>query len=247
MTLAHDARGRIRLLPLVVWLAMAVLIGLGTWQAQRLGWKTELIERIEARIAAPAIPLPGDLTAANVDDLEFTRVRLAGIFRHEAEMIVLARPRKGEAGSRVVTPIETDDGRWVLVDRGWIPIGAEDPARRSQGQIGGKATVDGLLRGRPQTNPFTPDNRPGENVWYWIESEAMAKRAGIAPLPFYVEAGPAANPGGLPIGGRPVIDIPNNHLQYAITWYGLAAGLLAVYVFYRRAERRRPTEIGMTA
>ena len=63
-----------------------------------------------------------------------------------------------------------------------------------------------------------------------------------APQPFYVEAGPAANPGGLPVGGRPVIDIPNNHVQYAITWYGLAAGLLAVYVFYRRAERRRPAD-----
>ena len=100
----------------------------------------------------------------------------------------------------------------------------------------------GLLRGRPETNPFTPDNQPDENVWYWVQLDAMAARAGVPPLPFYVEAGPAANPGGLPIGGRPVVELANNHLQYAITWYGLAAGLLAVYVFYRRGERRRPTD-----
>jgi len=240
--MAHEEQGRIRLLPLLVLPALAVLIGFGTWQVHRLSWKTELIERMQARLSAPAIPLPENITAANIDDLEFTHVRLTGTFRHADEMIVLARPRKGEVGSRVVTPMESESGRVVLIDRGWIPADADDPAARSQGQIAGLTTVEGLLRGRPETNPFTPDNQPDDNVWYWVQPDAMAVRAGMPPLPFYVEAGPAANPGGLPIGGRPVIEIANNHLQYAITWYGLAAGLLAVYVFYRRGERRRSTD-----
>jgi len=243
MTQARDGRGQAGLLALIVWPAIAVLIGLGTWQAQRLVWKTELIERMQARLSAPAKALPSDITASSINELEFTRVLATGVFRHESEMIVLARTRKGEAGSRVVTPFVTEAGRSVLVDRGWVPIGAEDPAGRAQGQIVGTTTVEGLLRGRPQTNPFTPDNQSAENVWYWIEPEAMSVHAGFEPQTFYVEAGPAANPGGLPVGGRPVAEIANNHLQYAITWYGLAAGLLGVYVFYRRAERRRSAEL----
>ncbi len=242
MSPARDPRGRARLLALMVWPAIAALIGLGTWQVHRSGWKTELIASIETRRSAPAIPLPSDLMADDVAEREFTHVRVTGRFRHQDEMIVLARSRKGAAGSRVVTPLETDDGRVVLVDRGWIPIGAEDPAERAEGQTAGLVALNGLLRARGQTNSFTPDNQPEANIWYWIDPEAMAKRAGIAPQPIYVEAGPAANPGGLPVGGRPVIDIPNNPVQYAITWYGLAAGLLAVYVFYRRAERRRPAD-----
>ena len=194
---------------------------------------------METRIQAPAVPLPADLTAANIRETEFTHVRLTGQFHHDKEMIVLARPRKGVVGARVVTPMETDDGRWVLVDRGWIPADAGDAARRLEGQVAGPTSVEGLLRAPPQTNPFTPDNQPAQNAWYWIDPEAMAAHAGVAPQPFYVEAGPAPNPGGLPIGGRPVLDIANNHLQYAITWYGLALGLLAVYVIYRRSERRQ--------
>ncbi len=238
MNAARRARSRAGLLDLLVWPAIAVLVGLGTWQVQRLGWKTDLIDRMEARLSAPAVPLPRDITAANIDEWEFTRVHLTGVFRHELEMIVLSRPRQGEAGSRVVTPFETEGGRLVLVDRGWVPVGAEDPARRADGQIEGPMKVEGLLRGKPQTNLFTPDNQPDRDVWYWIDAEAMSARAAIAPQPFYIEAGPAPNPGGLPIGGRPVVEIPNNHLQYAITWYGLAAALLAVYVIFRRAERR---------
>lgn len=239
MTETSKHRRQARLLALMVWPSLAVLIGLGSWQLQRLGWKTDLIAKMTARIEASAVPLPADVSAATIDDLEFTQVRVTGRFRHADEMVVLARPRKGEAGSRVVTPMETEDGRWILIDRGWIPIGAEDPARRSGGQITGSTSVEGLLRAPPQTNLFTPNNRPEENVWYWIDPAAMAERAGFAPQPFFVEAGPAPNPGGLPVGGRPVLDIPNNHLQYAITWFGLAAGLLAVYVIYRRSERRR--------
>ncbi len=239
MTQASQSRRPARLLPLFVWPALAVLVGLGTWQVHRLDWKTTLIATIEARAGAPAIPLPADLTSENIGDIEFTHVRLAGVFQHDEEMIVVSRPRKGVVGSRVVTPIETENGQRVLVDRGWIPAGAEDPMLRAEGQVAGVTTVEGLLRAPQQTNPFTPDNQPGENAWYWIDPAGMAEHAGFAPQMFYFEAGPAPNPGGLPIGGRPVLDIANNHLQYAITWYGLAFGLLAVYVIYLRSERKR--------
>lgn len=236
---AGGANRRSVLLTVLVLAGVAVLLALGTWQVQRLGWKTDQIKQMEARIAAPPIPLPADIDAATVEAREFTQVEITGVFRHEKEMIVLARVRQGKAGSRVITPLETDDGRVVLVDRGWVPTGAEDPRERAAGQIEGLTTVNGLLRARQRTNLFTPENQPELNVWYSIDAAEMAKHAGVSAEPFYVEAGPAENPGSLPIGGRPVLEIPNNHLQYAITWYALAAGLIVVYLVFRRGERRR--------
>ena len=116
-------------------------------------------------------------------------------------------------------------------------MAAEDPARRAAGQITGTVSIEGTVRVAPAAHWVTPDNQPDHNAWYRIDLAAMAAHAGAPPLGIYVEAAEAANPGGLPIGGRPVARIVNNHLQYAITWYGLAAVLLVVYVFFRRGER----------
>ena len=230
---------RSRAAALFVWPGLALLIALGTWQGHRLQWKTTLIEAIAARRDAPPIPLPAELDAPRADTLEFTRVALTGRFDHQAEMILLARPRHGHAGSRVITPFAVMGGPVILVDRGWVPVAAEDPPRRAEGQIAGTVSIEGIVRVAPPANWFTPDNQPDRDAWYRIDLAAMAAHAGVPPLGFYVEAGEAAIPGGLPIGGRPVARIVNNHLQYAITWYGLAVVLLVVYVFFRRGERTR--------
>ena len=120
-----------------------------------------------------------------------------------------------------------------------MPVAAEDPARRAEGQITGTVSIEGIVRAAPPANWFTPDNQPDREAWYRIDLRAMAAHAGVPPLGVYVEAAEAAIPGGLPIGGRPVARIVNNHLQYAIIWYGLAVVLLVVYVFFRRGERSR--------
>lgn len=218
--------------------AVLVLVGLGAWQLQRLQWKTELLATIQQQMAAPPLDLAA-IDLGRLDELAWRRVTLTGAFDHDKEMILLARTRNKQAGAHVITPFRADDGRWLLVNRGWVPRAYEDPARRAQGQIAGTVSLDGVTRVPPQPGGFTPDNVPGQ--WYWIDIPAMAAAAGVALLPFIVEAGSNQNPGGLPIGGQTRVDIPNDHLGYAFTWFSLAAILIVIAaLFYRRETRGAP-------
>lgn len=160
------------------------------------------------------------------------RVALSGRFRADAEMIVLAQIRDGLAGVRLVAPLELADGRAVLVDRGWAP-GVEAAARPEDA-----AAVEGLLRGPPAGSPFRPDNRPEDDVWYWIDPAAMARAAGLPPADFYVQADGPGTDARYPAPGGGALRLRNEHLHYAIIWFGLAAGLLAVYAAYRRRAAR---------
>lgn len=232
--------------------AFAVLIGLGTWQLERLAWKAEIIAFREARLAAPAIPLPADLAEDGLAEadlaenrealaaLENRRVRVAGVLLHERE-IYLAASRRGSVGFDVITPLRRADGTVVLVDRGWTPAAERDPARRPQGQVEGQVAVAGVVRLTGGRGWFTPDNDPARNYWFWLDLPAMTRFAGVDAPPLVVVAGPAPNPGGLPIGKEARVELRNDHLQYAITWYALA---LALAVIYFLSQRRPPPAAG---
>lgn len=227
-------RFRLRLWPtLITAPALAVLLGLGTWQVERLHWKEGLNATLAARLAAPAVApeaLPVDPA-----DAEFRRVRLDGRFRHDRELYLGPRTLRGEVGVHVVTPFERTSGGTVLVDRGFVPAARKDPATRAEGQVAGVVTVDGVVRLPGRRGLFTPDDEPRANQWFVVDPPAMAAAAGIgAVAPWYADAGPAPNPGGLPVGGQTVVMLPNNHLQYAVTWYGLAAALVVIYVLSSR-------------
>jgi surfeit locus 1 family protein len=210
---------------IVAVLALAVLLGLGLWQLDRLQWKRDLIAAIETRARAPAVPL-----SATAE--EFTRVSTSGTFDHTRERLILAQTHEREVGVVVVTPLRLDDGRLLLVDRGWLPDAARSVIARPQGAV----TVEGLLRLPPTPNRFTPDNRPEADQWYRIDPAEMA---GSEALPFYLEA-TMVNPGGWPLARQRALSLRNDHLQYARTWFALAVGLLVVYVLFRReAERAR--------
>ncbi|MEX1206465.1 MAG: SURF1 family protein [Dongiaceae bacterium] len=214
--------------------AVLVMLALGTWQVERLLWKEALIAQRVERTAAPAVPLPGagdDLAA-----VEYRRAVVTGEFLHDREMYLAARSLRGNPGYHVVTPLRLSDGRAVLVDRGWVPMDRKDPARRAAGQMVGPVTLDGVIRRAGAPGWLVPDNKPADNVWFWVDPPAMAAQAGVAEAaaPVYLEAGSAENPGGFPIGGQTRINLPNDHLQYAITWYALAAALLVIYVLYHR-------------
>jgi surfeit locus 1 family protein len=225
--------------------ALAVLVALGIWQLQRLAWKDALIAERQARSAAPAMTLP-----AEIDDpeaLAFTRVRVRGSFLHEAEMYLVARPLAGRPGLHVVTPLVLEDGRALLVDRGWVPEARKDPATRAEGQLAGVVELEGLLRigGWTGYSWLKPENQPAENVWYRVEPAAMAEAADLARAvtAVYLDAGPAENPGGLPKGGQTRVHMANDHLGYAITWFALAVALVAVYLIYHlRGPSGRPEE-----
>ncbi|MEE8274607.1 MAG: SURF1 family protein, partial [Alphaproteobacteria bacterium] len=143
----------------------------------------------------------------------------------------------GTVGFRVITPLERDDGPAVLVERGWVPAEARDPERRPEGQLTGAVTIEGVLRTRGRRGWFTPDNEVARNYWFWLDLPAMAAYAGEGVPPLVVEAGPAPNPGGLPVGREYRVGLTNDHLGYAITWYALAVALAVIYVL---SQRRPP-------
>jgi surfeit locus 1 family protein len=224
--------------------AFAVLIGLGVWQLQRLEWKQGLIAQIEARTKGPPITLEDAVALAGEGrDPSYYRVRVDGRFHHAKERYLYA-VSDGRVGWHVITPLETEDGDVVLVDRGFVPDELKDLSARALGQVEKVVTVTGIVR-TPETQAvFTPDNEPKVNRWFWRDLAGMARSmfpAGTTEVaPFFLEADKSEVPGGWPEGGQTRLEIPNNHLQYAITWFLLAAGLLIVYGLYVRSHYRRP-------
>ena len=212
--------------------AVAVLLALGTWQIDRLNWKRGLIAEIAARTAAEPAPLPaGAFTAA---DWNFRRVRLEGTFRHGHEFHLLAPNRRGGFGYHVLTPFERIGGGLVLVDRGWVPDSKKDAATRAAGQIEGVVEVSGIARVPWRKTWITPDNDIAANVWFEPDLNAMGAQLGAVLAPILIEADAEANPGGLPLGGQTRLEIVNNHLAYAITWYVLALAAMVIFMIHRR-------------
>jgi surfeit locus 1 family protein len=219
-------------------LGLAVLLALGTWQVERLQWKQALIGERQAQLAAPAASLPA--TATDWRAWDFRPVIVQGEFRHDLEQLFGVSAIDGRIGHHVLTPLVRPGGAAVLVDRGWVPADRAHPSTRREGQTTGPARVTGIARWRGGDRPgwFTPDNKPEQGLWYWYDLAALQHRMGLQLLPVVVEADATPNPGGLPVGGQTRTELSNNHLQYAITWYGLAAGLLGVWVAFGLAWGR---------
>ncbi len=217
--------------------AILVLLALGTWQVQRLHWKEALIATISERTHAAPLPL-ADIEArfASGVGVDYWPVMAQGEFLHEGERHFLAT-HAGQSGFYIYTPFRLADGRIVFVNRGFAPYDLKEASKRSAGQVAGPVSISGLARDPLAEKPswVVPDNDPDANVFYWKDIKAMAATAGLPEsadvLPFFMEAGDAPNPGGWPVGGVTIVELPNSHLQYAFTWYGLAAALLGVMIF----------------
>jgi surfeit locus 1 family protein len=218
-------------------LGLAILFGLGVWQLERLAWKNDLIARVEARTQAPATPLPpeNEWNRLTGERDEYRRVTVSGIFRHDREVqvytVVSEEPgRHAGPGYWVLTPLELPSGAFVIVNRGFVPEGKKDPATRREGQTAGSVTLAGLLRMPEQAGFFTPANDPARNAWYRRDPAEIARAYGLSRVAsFTIDADATPNPGGLPEGGRTRVRFPNNHLQYAVTWFGLALALAGVF------------------
>lgn len=225
---------------------LAILVGLGFWQLERLAWKEDLIARVEARTKAPAVLIPEEADWSNVGASrdEYRHVRASGRFQHAREALVytvLSEPKGRFSGQGywVLTPLELANGAVVIVNRGFVPLERKDPATRREGQIEGPVTVTGLLRMPEVTNWFTPANEPARGAWYWRDPVEIAKHFGLArAAPFMIDADAAPIFGGLPQGGETRLVFSNNHLGYAITWFGLALALLGVFTVFARRRLR---------
>jgi len=220
---------------------LALLVGLGVWQLKRLAWKEGLIAHIEARSTAPPITLKEAVEAARNGDASYFRVQVEGRFLNDKERYLYALS-DGTPGWEVITPLATDGGDVVLVDRGFVPDALRDPASRSQGQIEGVVAVTGLVRAPEAKDTFTPDNDPARNRWFWRDLTGMAgsmfPQGATGTAPFFLAAERSEVPGGWPKGGQTRLALTNNHLQYAITWFALAFCIVVIYAFYVRSRLR---------
>jgi surfeit locus 1 family protein len=216
---------------------LLLLLGLSFWQIERLFWKRELIAQREAALAAASAAVPHALEEAR--GMEFRHVTDEGLFLHDKEIFLGATSEAGRNGYHVLTPLQEPTGRVVFVNRGFIPAELKDPAKRQAGQIAGRVRVEGLLRLPPTKKPawFLPDNRPDLNYWFWVDLPAMAAADKLDRVAlFYIDADATLNPGGWPKGGVTRIKLPNDHLQYAITWFSLAVALIVVYFLFHRRD-----------
>jgi surfeit locus 1 family protein len=211
--------------------------GLGVWQVERRAWKLDLIAKVEARIGAPPTALPPRREWGG--DLAYRRVRAVGRFLNNRETFVQAVTERG-AGWWVMTPLVLSAPRpdVILVNRGFVPPERRDG--RARRNPDGMVAVTGLIRNTEPGGAFLRSNDPASDRWYSRDVAAIARARGLAhTAPFFVDADATANAGGYPIGGLTIIAFRNNHLMYAITWFGLAALSLAGAVLVLRVRPGR--------
>ena len=228
-------------LTLLFLFALATLISLGVWQLQRLAWKQDLLERIAIAQAEPAIALTEALSAHRAGmEVEYARVVTDCPGLDQARYVKLFSVRDGVLGFRAVSACEVDDATWgsILVDRGFVaepdaarlPTGGSKPEHRP---------VVGILR-LPEPPTFvTPQDRPAENAWFRRDIAAMASALGAkTPAPLFLMLESPPPPGFGPTPAPLPASISNRHLGYALTWFGLAAALTAVYAAMLLKGRR---------
>lgn len=234
-------------------LAFAVLIGLGCWQVQRKAWKQALIATLTERLAAApeALPPVGAWTSLSRDRDEYRRVEFTAEFDNAKEALVFAaatgfRPDVSQPGDWVFTPARLADGGIVMVNRGFVPDKRREPASRLEGQSAGPLAITGAMRWPDDRHWFTPNDDPAHNLWFSRDPAAIAAAKGMGVVaPFYVEQEAPTPPGGLPQPGRLVVSLPDNHLQYALTWFGLAAVLAFVFVSWAFTSRNSTPRKGV--
>jgi surfeit locus 1 family protein len=218
----------------------ASLIGLGVWQVQRLHWKLDLIATMARKMHAAPVAVDGaGAPFAWLPQNDYARVSLQGRFDNAKEAYVFATGPGGRPVYHVLTPFITDAGHIYLVDRGMVPMEKRNPASRAGGQIEGETHLIGIWRTPDGPGLFTPAPDAAYRVWYARDVAAIAAADHIrVAAPVVIEADATPNPGGWPKGGQTVVDLPNNHLSYAATWFGLAAGLIGVYLAYHMSKGR---------
>jgi surfeit locus 1 family protein len=233
-------------------LAFAILLGLGTWQLQRKAWKEALIATLTQRAHAPPGALPGRAEWASLDpqDDEFRHVKFSATFDTAKEALVYAVPSAFRSdvsgpGYWMFTPARLPDGGIVMVNRGYVPEARKDPATRAQGQVAGVVDIVGIMRWPEAPGWFTPAAEPAKNLWFARDPLAIAAAKGLAPVaPFYVEQEAPTPPGGLPHPAATEVHLRDEHLQYALTWFGLAIVLVVVFGAWVRSSRREGRSSG---
>lgn len=223
--------------------ALVVLVSLGTWQMQRLAWKEDLLATIERRTTQEPLPLDSVVAKlASGADIEYTPVQALGYFDHANEQHFFAT-FDGLSGYYIYTPLMLEKDSYIFVNRGFVPFDKKDQNTRPETLVSLSQDVVGLARSAPEAKAgwVVPENDLEKNVFHWKDLNAMIARTGRPSeqfVPMFIDRDNKANPTQLPVGGVTMIDLPNNHLQYAMTWYGLALTLIGVLGFYFMRQKK---------
>jgi surfeit locus 1 family protein len=235
---------------LVTLIAFAILISLGTWQLQRKAWKENLIETLTRKFAGPAIDLPPPAQWASLrqDKDEFTRVKFRADYLQGKDAIVWAtgsglRDDVKGPGIFVFTPATLPQGEVVVINRGYVAEQKPTGATKRPAPVEGPAEITGILRWPEQKGwELTTSFDKGAQLWFVRDQTAMAQEYGWGNVaPFYIERESQQPADGIAPPGLLSPHLPDNHLQYAVTWYGFAVVLLAVFGFWVRS-RNKPEE-----
>ena len=227
-------------------IVFAVLVGLGNWQLDRKAWKEALIDTLTQRLAAAPseLPPPQRWPGLTPAEDEYRRVRFAAeILPREAALVFTSgsafRPDVSGPGYWVFAPARLAGGGLVVVDRGFLPEGRQDQATSPAGEAGARVDMVGVMRWPEQPGWFTPPADPGHNLWFVRDPKAIAQAKTWGEVaPFFIELESPPPPGGLPLPGPLKVNLPDDHLQYAMTWYGLAAVLAVSFAFWLRSRWR---------
>lgn len=225
--------------------ALILLLGLGGWQLWRLEWKQQLIADFESRALAEAVAPPAEDAAI----LQYQRLRASGVFLHGLETAMTGKTFEGTAGYHIITPLQLDDGRILLVNRGWVAEDYRNAESRPSSLPQGQQRFEGILRLPQQQGRFVPDNDPEGGFWFTVKPDEIARHHGLGDAvitAYTIDALRDEGPLILPIGASVEIEMRNEHLQYALTWFGLALGLIGVYLSWHHQTGRlrfsRPDE-----
>ncbi|MEO6918389.1 MAG: SURF1 family protein [Collimonas sp.] len=222
---------------------------LGSWQLKRLQWKLDLIQRVDARVHAPAMAAPGpeQWPRISAESDEYRHVRLSGHYLYALTTRVQAVTELGR-GFWLLTPLRNADGSVVLVNRGFVPSTTPEQLAPGAIQVSSTVVVNGLLRISEPGDGFLRHNDPAGNRWFSRDVQAIAAAHGLSQVaPYFVDADatkmPADDDAGdgssiRPVGGLTVIAFHNSHLVYALTWYALALMVIGGCYWVVREERR---------
>ncbi|MBI1366280.1 MAG: SURF1 family protein [Alphaproteobacteria bacterium] len=219
-------------------IAVVILISLGVWQLERRVWKLDLIARAEARVKETPIPFEEAVRRQEAgENMEYAPVTLTGVYANDLEAPVFGT-LDGEPGAYIFTPMKTsapgEAGRFVYIDRGFAPQQFIAPQTRPESEIAGQTSVTGLFRTAERPTSLeqlvTPAADPGGKLWFRRNPALFAARAHIDASRYYIDSSGAENPSKWPKGGVTRLEFYNHHLEYALTWFGLAGALIGVYV-----------------
>ena len=219
-------------------LLFVCLLALGFWQVQRLEWKLGIVEQIESRAFMEPVSLP--LNPINLDDLEYQSVFVTGEFNNNQEMTMYSVGPNGEPGYELYTPLLLSDGKYIIVNRGWVPEQIKQQELRPNTLVVGETRLEGLLRKPGEKLWYQPENEPSNNNWYFRDLNEMAETQNLGNVfPMYLYAARKSGDLNYPVAGRTEFNIVNNHLDYAMTWFGMAIVLIGIYIIVH-THRKEP-------